>query len=296
MMPPRFDYDTAFSRNIGWVTANEQRRLRDCTVAIAGMGGVGGAHLLTLARLGIGKFRIADFDRFDLANFNRQVGANMATLGQPKAAAVAQMAREINPCVDIQIYEHGLNPSNVQQFIRDVDVYVDGLDFFAFDIRALTFETCRNLGVPAVTAAPLGMGAALLNFVPGGMAFEDYFCWRGQPDEERAIRFMIGLAPRLLHDYLADPSRVNLERREGPSTVMACQMCAGFAATEVLKFVLSRGKTLVAPRSLQYDAYRNKLVTTWRPGGNRNPIQRLMLAVARRRLAALRAEAASQGN
>jgi molybdopterin/thiamine biosynthesis adenylyltransferase len=212
---------------------------------------------------------------------------HLANLRQP---------RSHNPCVDIQIYEHGLNPSNVQQFIRDVDVYVDGLDFFAFDIRALTFETCRNLGVPAVTAAPLGMGAALLNFVPGGMAFEDYFCWRGQPDEERAIRFMIGLAPRLLHDYLADPSRVNLERREGPSTVMACQMCAGFAATEVLKFVLSRGKTLVAPRSLQYDAYRNKLVTTWRPGGNRNPIQRLMLAVARRRLAALRAEAASQGN
>ena len=146
-----------------------------------------------------------------------------------------------------------------------------------------------------MTAAPLGMGAALLNFLPGGMSFEDYFCWQSQPDEERAIRFMIGLAPRLLHLFLADPSRVNLERREGPSTVMACQMCAGLAATEVLKLVLSRGKTFAAPRGLQYDAYRNKLVTTWRPGGNRNPVQRLMLAFARRRLAKLRAEAASKG-
>jgi molybdopterin/thiamine biosynthesis adenylyltransferase len=294
-MTPSFDYDTAFSRNIGWVTEREQRRLRESTVAIAGMGGVGGAHLLTLARLGIGKFRIADFDCFDLANFNRQAGANLATIGKPKVAALVQMAREINPDLEFQTYERGLEAANVESFIRGADVYVDGLDFFAFDIRALTFETCRDLGVPAVTAAPLGMGAALLNFTPNGMAFEDYFGWQGQTDEERAIRFMIGLAPRLLHDYLADPSRVNLERREGPSTVMACQMCAGFAATEVLKFILGRGKILAAPRSLQYDAYRNKLVTTWRPGGNRNPVQRVMLAVARRRLAALRAKAASQG-
>jgi len=295
-MNPRFDYDTAFARNIGWVTEREQRRLQECTVAIAGMGGVGGAHLLTLTRLGIGRFRVADFDSFDLANFNRQAGASLATLGMQKVTAAAQMARDINPEVDIQTYDRGLEPSNVEAFIGGADVYVDGLDFFAFDIRALTFETCRKLGVPAVTAAPLGMGAALLNFLPGGMSFEDYFCWQGQPDEERAIRFMIGLAPRLLHDYLADPSRVNLARREGPSTVMACQMCAGFAATEVLKLVLSRGKTLAAPRGLQYDAYRNKLVTTWRPGGNRNPVQRLMLAVARRRLTTLRAEAASKAS
>lgn len=294
-MTPSFDYDKAFCRNIGWVTQSEQRLLRDCTVAIAGMGGVGGAHLLTLARLGIGNFRIADFDHFGLANFNRQAGANLATLDQPKAATMAKMALDINPEARISTYAGGLDRDNVEEFIRGADVYVDGLDFFVFDMRALTFDTCRRLRVPAVTAAPLGMGAALLNFVPDGMGFEEYFCWRGQADEERAIRFMMGLSPRLLHDYIADPSRVNLDRREGPSTVMACQICAGMAATEVLKFVLGRGKTLCAPRGLQYDAYRNKLVTTWRPGGNRNPIQRLMLAVARRRLAAMRADAASRG-
>ena len=46
-----FDYDTAFSRNLGWVTEAEQGLLRGKRVAIAGMGGVGGVHLLTLARL-----------------------------------------------------------------------------------------------------------------------------------------------------------------------------------------------------------------------------------------------------
>ena len=51
-----FAYDAAFSRNIGWVTEAEQATLRRKRIAIAGMGGVGGGHLLTLARLGIGAF------------------------------------------------------------------------------------------------------------------------------------------------------------------------------------------------------------------------------------------------
>ncbi|HSG22550.1 MAG TPA: ThiF family adenylyltransferase, partial [Azonexus sp.] len=72
-MMTTFNYDEAFSRNIGWVTEAEQQRLRQSRVAIGGLGGVGGVHLLTLARLGIGRFTIADFDVFDVVNFNRQV-------------------------------------------------------------------------------------------------------------------------------------------------------------------------------------------------------------------------------
>ena len=79
-MSTPFTYDLAFSRNIGWVTRDEQHDLRDKRVAIAGMGGVGGSHLLTLTRLGIGGFHLADFDTFELANFNRQAGA-----GSPKS-------------------------------------------------------------------------------------------------------------------------------------------------------------------------------------------------------------------
>ena len=81
----KFDYADAFSRNIGWVTKEEQGTLRKKRVAIAGMGGVGGIHLLTLARLGIGSFYIADFDEFEVHNFNRQVGATMSSIGRPKA-------------------------------------------------------------------------------------------------------------------------------------------------------------------------------------------------------------------
>jgi tRNA A37 threonylcarbamoyladenosine dehydratase len=70
--PPVWDYHEAFSRNIGLFTVEEQEKLRRSRVAIAGMGGVGGVHLVTLARTGIGNFTIADPDRFELANMNRQ--------------------------------------------------------------------------------------------------------------------------------------------------------------------------------------------------------------------------------
>jgi hypothetical protein len=65
---------------------------------------------------------------------------------------------------------------------------------------------------------------------------------------------------------------------------MACQLCAGIVATEALKILLGRGKVLAAPRGVQFDAFRNKLAHTWRPGGNGNPLHRLMIAVARRQM------------
>jgi molybdopterin/thiamine biosynthesis adenylyltransferase len=280
-----FSYDEAFSRNIGWVTTHEQEILRNKRIAIAGMGGVGGVHLLTLARLGIGAFNIADFDVFDIANFNRQAGASMSSLGKPKAEVMAALAKDINPDLDIKIFPQGISKDNLSDFFANVDLYVDGLDFFVFSIRQATFAACAELGIPAITAAPLGMGTAVINFLPGKMTFEDYFQLGGLPDDEKALRFLLGLAPAGLHfGYLVDPSRVDLANHRGPSTIMACQLCAGAAATEALKILLNRGKVRAAPRGLHFDAYRGKLARTWRPGGNRNLLQRLMLSVARRRL------------
>lgn len=283
----QFSYNAAFSRNIGWVTPAEQQQLRHKRVAIAGMGGVGGVHLLTLARLGIGSFHIADFDRFDVVNFNRQVGATVSSLGKPKVEVLAELARDINPEIEIRQFPQGVTPENLPEFFKGVDLYVDGLDFFAFGARQSTFAACARLGIPATTAAPLGMGTAVLNFLPGQMTFEEYFGWGDLPDEEKALRFLVGLAPAGLHaKYLVDPSAINLKERRGPSTIMGCQLCAGAAATEALKILLGRGEVLAAPRGMHFDSFRNKLVRTWRPGGNRNPLQRLLMYLVKRRRAA----------
>ncbi len=285
MSAEQFDYSTAFSRNIGWVTPDEQGILRSKRVAIAGLGGVGGSHLLTLSRLGIGSFNIADYDTFDLVNFNRQAGASIPTIGLKKTEVLTTQSLEINPELDLNVFPDGIARDNINDFLAGVDLYVDGLDFFAVTARRMVFAACTKRGIPAITAAPLGMGAAVLNFLPGKMTFEEYFQLEGQTEEEQLMRFLLGLSPAMLHkSALVDPSAIQLADHRGPSTRMGCDLCAGAAGTEALKILLGRGKVIAAPRGLHFDAYRNRLAHTWRPGGNRNPLQRIGLKLARRQL------------
>ena len=278
-----FDYDAAFSRNLGWVTEAEQQQLRQKCIAIAGLGGVGGSHLLTLARLGIGAFKLADFDTFDVPNFNRQAGAMVSTLGQPKVDVLQRMALDINPELRVTTYPAGVDDSNLDNFLQDVDLYVDSLDFFAFDARKKMFAACATKGIPAITAAPLGMGTAMLIFMPGKMTFEKYFRLEGYDEFEQGIRFLLGLAPARLHmSYLVDPTRIDLANRKGPSTGMACQLCAGVAATNALKILLNRGNIISAPRGMHFDAYHNVLRYTNLPNGNNSVIQKFKIQLARK--------------
>ena len=283
--PIKFDYSLAFSRNIGWVTQAEQLKLKKARIAIAGLGGVGGAYLLTLTRLGITHFNIADFDDFDVHNLNRQAGAFMPFMGHPKIDTVAQMARDINPEIDLGLYPHGVSPENVDEFLRDVDVYVDGLDFFALPARRMVFAKCREKGIPALTAAPLGMGAAFLYFSPTGMSFEDYFKVEGHEQQEQYARFIAGLSPAMLNrDYLVAPEAVNFMEKRAPSTIMACDLCAGVMGASVLKLLLGRGSLKAAPWGMHFDAYHQRLKFTWRPFGNSNPLQWLLLKFIRPKL------------
>src|SRR5579875_2925331 len=277
----RFSYELAFDRNIGWLTEWEQQALRGKRVAVAGLGGAGGNHVLTLARTGVGAFNIADLDRFDLANFNRQVGATMATLDRPKTEVLEEMALAINPELRIKRFDHGVAAENIDEFLAGADLFVDGFDFFVLDIRA-------------VTAAPIGMGAGFVAFVPGGMSFEAYFRLAGQAEDRQYVRFLMGMAPRGLHrPYLVDPSRVDLKGRRGPSTMAACQLCAGITAVAAIKLLLRRGDVKPAPYHHHFDPYRGKLVVTRLRLGNAGPLQRVKLAIAQRVYGAMSKQASA---
>ena len=157
----KFDYHTAFSRNIGWVTEKEQLILKNKKVAIGGLGGVGGSHLIVLSRMGVGKFHISDLDVFEIANFNRQYGACISTLNKPKAEIMERTIKEINPEAEVTNFHHGITMDNLEEFLKDVDIYVDSLDIFALEIRRAVFARCYELGIPTITAAPMGMGTAM---------------------------------------------------------------------------------------------------------------------------------------
>ena len=281
-----FNYENAFSRNIGWVTEAEQQILRGKRVAIAGAGGVGSEHIVTLSRLGVGKFNISDFDEYEVHNFNRQAGAFMSTVDRPKMEVMNEIALDINPELDIKGFPEGVFAHNVDEFLEGVDLYVDSLDFFALEARKLVFQKCYDKGIPVVTAAPLGMGTAFLCFMPGGMNFEEYFRFEDcETEEEQYIKFLIGLSPAMLQmKYLVDDSKADFKAKKGPSTPMGVKFCAGIAGSYVLKILLGRGDLVCAPFGLHYDGYLNKMKKTWRPGGNRNLRQKLAFAIAKKRV------------
>ena len=279
----QFVFGAAFDRNIGWLTEWEQQALRGKTVAVAGMGGVGGFHALTLARLGVGGFRIADLDHFEIANFNRQIGATMRTLGEPKVEVLADMLRAINPEVRLSIFPGGVKEENVETFLEGVDLFIDGFDFFVLDIRRKVFARCAELGIPALTAAPVGMGVGFVAFTRDSMSFEEYFRFEGRPELQQYIHFLLGMAPRGIHRaYLVDPGRLDFGRRAAPSTVVGVQLAASVTATVAVKLLLNRGGVKPAPHHHHYDAYLGRVADTVLRQGNDGPLQKMKARAAER--------------
>ena len=286
-MSQPFDFEDAFSRNLGWVTPDEQQILRGKRVAVAGMGGVGGSELITLARLGIAGFNIADFDVFEVANFNRQYGATMSSVGRAKVEVMRERVLDVNPEARINVFEAGVTDENVGAFLDDVDLFIDALDIYALDIRRTIFAHCREKGIPAVTAAPIGMGTACLVFMPGKMSFDEYFDFEGSSPVDQTIKLIIGVSPSFQQRrYLVYPEGLDFSEKRAPSTAMGVELAAGVACSNALKILLGRGKIIVAPWGVQFDAYQNRMIKFWRPGGNRNPLQRLLFRAVKRSFAA----------
>jgi len=282
---PAWSYDETFSRNLGLISREEQRRLREARVAIAGMGGVGGIHLITLARLGIGRFTVADPDSFEAANFNRQYGAMLRNVGRGKAEAMADEALQINPELDLRVIQGRITPENVGDFLEGASVVLDGLDFFALDARRLMFRELRRRGQWAVIAGPLGFSAAWLVFDPHGMDFDTYFDMHDAMEPlDQAAAFAIGLAPAGTHWRYFDLSEVEMRSGRSPSAGLACQLCSGVAAVETAKIILAREPLRAAPCYAQFDSYRGVLRRGRLPWGNRGPLQRLKRWILRRRM------------
>lgn len=273
---PAWSYEEAFSRNLGLISKEEQQKLRNSRVAIAGMGGVGGIHLATLARLGIGKFTIADPDTFELANMNRQYGASQSTIGRSKVEVMEQIARDINPDVEIKVFREPISSNNAEAFLDNADVLVDAIDAFTIDIRRLLFRMAAEKGIYGLGAGPVGFSAVWVIFDPNGLEYDRYFDFSDKMDQtQKFIAYIVGMAPKATQRGYLDASYVNLETQSGPSVSCACQLAAGTLAAETIKILLGRGRIKAAPHYFQFDPFVGRFIQGRLIGGNRNPIQQL---------------------
>lgn len=264
-----------FSRNIGLISNANQIKLCKKRVAVAGVGGVGGIHLLTLARLGIGKFTIADMDVYERANISRQFGAKHSTLGDYKTSVISKLLQDINPTIESKIFPKGVDRENIGEFLQGADFFVDGMDFFEVEIRRELFKKAREMGIYALTSAPLGFGSTLQVFSPQGMSFDDYFgISEEMPYLEKLAAFASGLAPRPYHLKYLDLSKVSLENKSGPAVAPACTLAASLVATCVVRLVAGEPVRAV-PYYTQIDLYRSKFRNGYLVWGGKNPLQKL---------------------
>jgi sulfur-carrier protein adenylyltransferase/sulfurtransferase len=125
-----------------------QKRLKNARVLCVGAGGLGSPALLYLAAAGVGTLGIVDFDVVDESNLQRQVIHGQSDVGRPKAESARDSIQEINPYVNVVLYEERLDSDNAMEIFAQYDLIVDGTDNFA--TRYLVNDACVLLGKPYV--------------------------------------------------------------------------------------------------------------------------------------------------
>lgn len=278
-----WSYESAFKRNIGLISSDEQKIIRTKRVAIPGMGGVGGVHLITLLRMGFEKFSIADFDKFEIHNFNRQYGAELGSIGNCKVQWMKSKALNINPEADLRVFTSAVSQDNIDHFLEGVDILIDGVDAFEVRAKRALFYEAYKRHIPIITAAPLGFSTSWLVFSPNGMSPDEYFGFHDKmTDVDLLASFLCGVGGAGTHLKYMDLDHVNINDGSGPSSSLACELSAGVTAAEVLKLVLHRPNIKAAPHYQQFDAYLGVFKTGYRFLGGRNPLFLLKKAILRK--------------
>lgn len=271
-----WSYDEAFCRHRGLIDVTEQRVLRKRHVAIAGLGGIGGIELLTLARLGIGKFTIADPDVFDASNLNRQAGATTSTLGRPKSEVLSELVRDINPDVEVRDLGGPVTAHGAAEFLNGVDLFINAIDAFEVEVHRAAHREAARAGIYSLIAGPIGFSAAWIVFSPKGMSFDRYFDFRDDNDRiDQLAAFAVGMTPRILQLPYMDLDNCDIDTRSAPSSGAACNLTAGVVGVQTVKLLLGRGSVPVAPRYNQFDAFVGRLGHGSLRLGNRGPLQRI---------------------
>ena len=156
-----------YSRHIilNGVGVSGQKKLLSSKVLVIGAGGLGAPALMYLAASGIGTLGIADNDKVDLSNLQRQVIHGTSDVGRLKVESAQERVNEINPDVTTVVYPERITADNIMEMIQDYDFIVDGVDNFA--TKFLINDACVLAGKPFCHAGVRGFYGQVMTYVPG---------------------------------------------------------------------------------------------------------------------------------
>jgi adenylyltransferase/sulfurtransferase len=135
------------------VDVTGQQRLLDSHALVIGLGGLGSPVAMYLAAAGVGRITLADFDRVDLSNLQRQIIHSQADIGRLKVESAADRLRALNPEINVDIIPSRLEGEALDAAVRAADVVLDASDNFA--TRFAVNRACVNARTPLVTGAAI---------------------------------------------------------------------------------------------------------------------------------------------
>jgi molybdopterin-synthase adenylyltransferase len=203
-----------------------QEKLKKAKVFLAGAGGLGSPIAIYLAAAGIGTLRIADHDKVELSNLNRQVLHGENNVGQLKVDSAAARLNQLNSNVKVEPISQTITAANAANLIGDADIIVDAMD--NLPTRYILNKTALTKNIPFVHGAVNGLEGRAMTVLPGKSAcLNCLYHGAAVPPEKFPV---IGVTP----------------------AVIGC-----IQATEVIKYIVGLGD-LLAGRLLIYDGLNMK--------------------------------------
>jgi len=258
----KFDYFDMIQRNIGILRREEQAMLKDKCVAVIGLGGIGALQSILACKIGFGKIIAIDFDSYDVSNLNRQELADINVVGMKKADAAAQLLPLYSPFAEI--ITHNVMIDTVEQckeLIKDADVVTVAVDNLG--TRIVCQRAARELGIPCVTAGPMGWKTMCTTYMPDGLTYEDIVCPQtvGKEINEEVKQFLnqsekvfFGVSKGFTAEGALDFFNGGKMKAIGFATNFA----ASYAINQMVKIIIGRGKVHVFPEMFTCDMFSGK--------------------------------------
>jgi molybdopterin/thiamine biosynthesis adenylyltransferase len=230
-----------------------QRRLRDTTVTLLGLGGLGSHILLDMAAMGVGTVRVVEFDTVEISNLNRQILYRDDDIGKPKIDLAVQRVQEFNPRIRIDKRPGRIESTEaVLDLIGDTEVVISVADRPKMEIAHWVNEACVRAGVPLITGGLETQRAVYYTVIPGRTGCVE--CWR-------------------LQVYAVDPVSAGLlsekrERNIGGDNAAFCPlvtMTTGLLLGELTRLVTGVAPPISAGRlmELPFDDYQHRECERW---------------------------------
>ncbi len=254
MTNPSFDYQEAFSRNIGLLTEVEQTQLRDVTIALCGNMDVVSAYVIALVRQGFEKFKIMDV---------AILGSGTLTQGSPQRnerrsseiETLKESVCNINPGCAMEFFSDRVNDDSAHDFFSGVGLVVDAIDSTLIAVRRSIYDEARTRSIPVLGAESDRFGVRYYVFLPSGPTFDDCFsALQGLRPTDTLLARIGALMPAFFHSsHISEPEPAH---NDWQTLVGTISVRSGIVVIYALKILLKRGSIKAMPYYHQFDVWR----------------------------------------